>query len=74
MGYLVGVPVVSEPEFVKPLRSPAYVAWQNSSLLRLEFCMIFYPHFSFLQNAIHEKPRIFLFRGLFLRCFKTREV
>ncbi len=84
MGYLVlGVPVVSEPAFVKPLRSlgidskesipPAYVAWHNSSLLRLEFCMIFYPHFSFLQNGIHEQPRIFLFRGLFVRFFKTMQ-
>ncbi len=26
----------------------------NSSLLRLEFCLVFYPHFSVLQNATHE--------------------
>ncbi len=26
----------------------------NSSLRRLEFCLVFYPRFSLLQNAIHE--------------------
>ncbi len=32
----------------------------------------FYPHFSVLQNAIHEKTRVFLFHGFFVRIFKTR--
>ncbi len=29
------------------------------------FCLVFYPHFSLLQNAVHEKNRVFLFRGFF---------
>jgi hypothetical protein len=26
------------------------------------FCLVFLPHFSFLQNAIHKYTRVFLFR------------
>ena len=33
-----------------------------SGFLRLEFCLVFYPHFSLLQNAVHEKTRVFLSR------------
>ncbi len=28
------------------------------------FFLVFYPHFSVLQNVIHEKTGVFLFRGL----------
>jgi hypothetical protein len=45
----------------------------NSSLLRLKILSGFYPHFSVLQNAIHEHVRVFLFRGFCVRIFKTRE-
>ncbi len=35
---------------------------------KLEFCQtrVFYPHFSVLQNAIHEQTRVFLFRRFFV--------
>jgi hypothetical protein len=36
----------------------------NLSLLA-SFGPVFYPHFSVLHNAIHEKTRVFLFRGFF---------
>ncbi len=48
----------------------------NSNLLRLEFSSAgFLPSFfPFLQTFIHEKSRVFLFRGFFLFEFlKTRE-
>jgi hypothetical protein len=31
------------------------------------FNLVFYPHFSVLQNAIHEKTLVFLFSGFFLQ-------
>jgi hypothetical protein len=45
----------------------------NSNLLRLEFCVIFYPHFSVLKNAFPEYTQVFLFCRFFCRIFKTRE-
>ncbi len=41
----------------------------NSGLLRLEFCLVFQPHFYVLQNAGHEKTRVFLFRRFFCMVF-----
>ncbi len=40
---------------------------KNSSLLRLEVFLVFYP-----QNAIHEQNQVFLFRGFFVRISKIR--
>ncbi len=37
-------------------------SWQDSDL---SFCLVLYPHFFILQNAIHEKTRVFLSRGFF---------
>ncbi len=34
-------------------------------------CLVFYPHLSVLQNAIHEKIRVFFFRGFFCKDFKN---
>jgi hypothetical protein len=36
------------------------------------FCLVFYPHFSILQNVFHEKTLVFLFRGFFIRIVKAR--
>ncbi len=48
----------SEMEFLNGFFSQGYLAYtwvlSNSS-----FCLVFYPHFSFLQNAIHEYTRVF---------------
>jgi hypothetical protein len=42
--------------------------------LESENCLVFCPHFSVLQNAIHEKTRVLLFcKKNFVRIFKTRE-
>jgi hypothetical protein len=32
-------------------------------------CVVFYPHFPVLQNAIREQTRVFLFRGFFCKDF-----
>jgi hypothetical protein len=37
------------------------------------FCLVFYPHFSVLQTAIHEYTWIFLFRGFFVKIFKPEK-
>jgi hypothetical protein len=29
------------------------------------FCLVFYPRFPVLQNAIHEEAQVFLFREFF---------
>ncbi len=35
----------------------------------LRFCLVFYPNFFVLQNAIHEKTQVFLFRRFFCKDF-----
>ncbi len=38
------------------------------------FCLVYYPHFSVLQNARYSlNRRVFLFCGFFVRIFKTRQ-
>jgi hypothetical protein len=44
-----------------------------SRLLVINRSLVFYPLFSVLQNGIHEKTRVFLFRRFFVRIFKARE-
>ncbi len=36
-------------------------------------CPVFYPHFSVLQNAIHERLEFPCFAGSFVKMFKTKE-
>jgi hypothetical protein len=43
-----------EMEFLNGIFSRCFWAFIHSSLLRLEFLSGFPPHFSVLQNAIHE--------------------
>ncbi len=61
-----------EMEFLKCIFS-----WGFWTLTRVfsdsSFCLVFYPHFSVLQIAIHELTRVFLFRGFFVKIFKARE-
>jgi hypothetical protein len=43
----------------------------KSSLLRLEYCLVFYPNFSVLQDAIQEKLKFSCFADFFVCIFKT---
>ncbi len=37
------------------------------------FCLVFYPHFSVLQNAIHESTKVFLFHGFFCKDYLNQK-
>jgi|688.fasta_scaffold222500_3 hypothetical protein len=62
---------VTDPEmqFLKDCFSRGFWAWAFSDS---SFSLIFYPRFSVLQYAIHEKTRVFLYRWFFVWNFKTR--
>ncbi len=41
--------------------------------LSLQYVWVFYPHFSVLQNAIHEQTQVNCFANYFVRIFEPRE-
>jgi hypothetical protein len=86
--YCIGLSTFSNaplPSYMARLRYLRWNSWTvcllvevsghnlDSSLLRLSFCLVFYHHFSVLQNAIHGYTRVFLYRGFFNGIFKPEK-
>ncbi len=61
----------TEMEFLNGIFGRGFRAW-NRVFSDSSFCLVFYPHFSVLQNSIHEYTRVFLFHGFFCTDFKNQ--
>jgi hypothetical protein len=57
-----------EMEFLNSI----FVAVSGHKLVYLNVCLVFYPLFSVLHDAIHEQTRVFLFPGFFYKDFENR--
>jgi hypothetical protein len=58
----------TEMEFLNGIFGRGFRA-KNRVFSDSSFCLVFYPHFSVLQNPTHE---FFLFRGFFRKDFKNQ--